>query len=215
MAFLGLPPPDLIDSIRFVPPRRSILGGRSTVGHVALNHVIGVRIPASQPDSNRVWCCVDRLNSPYPCLGKDKHQAAQAQSASADAQLAFALKHRHGRLCERCAEKGAEPQRSELRIVPAARTTAPWAELAVCAHGPNTVEAWTHRPTVGMPDRCILRESMRPVRAPVSALEATARLLRSDQPARRQDRLFWAPLAAPDRSASCSIMSVFRLDCRC
>ena len=110
-------------------------------------------------------------------------------------------------------EKGAEPQRSELRIVPAARTTAPWAELAVCAHGPNTVEAWTHRPTVGMPDRCILRESMRPVRAPVSALEATARLLRSDQPARRQDRLFWAPLAAPDRFASCSIMSVFRLDC--
>ena len=26
------------------------LGGRSTVGHVALDHVIGVRIPASQPD---------------------------------------------------------------------------------------------------------------------------------------------------------------------
>jgi hypothetical protein len=26
-----------------------ILGGRSTVGHVALDHVIGVRIPASQP----------------------------------------------------------------------------------------------------------------------------------------------------------------------
>ena len=26
-----------------------LLGGRSTVGHVALDHVIGVRIPASQP----------------------------------------------------------------------------------------------------------------------------------------------------------------------
>src|SRR6188474_1694605 len=31
------------------PPDRPILGGRSTVGHVALDHVIGVRIPASQP----------------------------------------------------------------------------------------------------------------------------------------------------------------------
>ena len=29
--------------------RSSLLGGRSTVGHVALDHVIGVRIPASQP----------------------------------------------------------------------------------------------------------------------------------------------------------------------
>ena len=29
-------------------PQR-LLGGRSTVGHVALDHVIGVRIPASQP----------------------------------------------------------------------------------------------------------------------------------------------------------------------
>ena len=29
--------------------RASLLGGRSTVGHVALDHVIGVRIPASQP----------------------------------------------------------------------------------------------------------------------------------------------------------------------
>ena len=31
--------------------RGLILGGRSTVGHVALDHVIGVRIPASQPTS--------------------------------------------------------------------------------------------------------------------------------------------------------------------
>src|SRR5690348_5799601 len=31
--------------------RGQILGGRSTVGHVALDHVIGVRIPASQPPS--------------------------------------------------------------------------------------------------------------------------------------------------------------------
>ena len=31
--------------------RGLILGGRSTVGHVALDHVIGVRIPASQPPS--------------------------------------------------------------------------------------------------------------------------------------------------------------------
>jgi hypothetical protein len=30
---------------------RNALGGRSTVGHVALDHVIGVRIPASQPTS--------------------------------------------------------------------------------------------------------------------------------------------------------------------
>ena len=29
--------------------RGLLLGGRSTVGHVALDHVIGVRIPASQP----------------------------------------------------------------------------------------------------------------------------------------------------------------------
>lgn len=29
--------------------RPAVLGGRSTVGHVALDHVIGVRIPASQP----------------------------------------------------------------------------------------------------------------------------------------------------------------------
>jgi hypothetical protein len=38
---------------RLVPPRLSMLGGRSTVGPVALNHVIGVRIPASQPDFAR------------------------------------------------------------------------------------------------------------------------------------------------------------------
>ena len=31
------------------PDRGTLLGGRSTVGHVALDHVIGVRIPASQP----------------------------------------------------------------------------------------------------------------------------------------------------------------------
>jgi len=31
--------------------RGLLLGGRSTVGHVALDHVIGVRIPASQPTS--------------------------------------------------------------------------------------------------------------------------------------------------------------------
>src|SRR5262245_20187030 len=31
-----------------------MLGGRSTVGHVALDHVIGVRIPASQPDFARL-----------------------------------------------------------------------------------------------------------------------------------------------------------------
>ena len=38
-----------------VPARkvRPLLGGRSTVGHVALDHVIGVRIPASQPDFAR------------------------------------------------------------------------------------------------------------------------------------------------------------------
>ena len=36
------------------PPDRPILGGRSTVGHVALDHVIGVRIPASQPISTFV-----------------------------------------------------------------------------------------------------------------------------------------------------------------
>src|SRR5437867_5241308 len=30
---------------------RLVLGGRPTVGHVALDHVIGVRIPASQPHS--------------------------------------------------------------------------------------------------------------------------------------------------------------------
>ena len=41
---------DRIDG--FVPPRFSMLGGRSTVGPVALNHVIGVRIPASQPDKS-------------------------------------------------------------------------------------------------------------------------------------------------------------------
>ncbi len=29
-----------------------MLGGRSTVGHVALDHVIGVQIPASQPSPN-------------------------------------------------------------------------------------------------------------------------------------------------------------------
>ena len=37
-----------------------LLGGRSTVGHVALDHVIGVRIPASQPAkpepvSTKIW----------------------------------------------------------------------------------------------------------------------------------------------------------------
>lgn len=40
----------------FLPRASAALGGRSTVGHVALDHVIGVRIPASQPrkpnDSN-------------------------------------------------------------------------------------------------------------------------------------------------------------------
>ena len=35
----------------FASGRPSLLGGRSTVGHVALDHVIGVRIPASQPAS--------------------------------------------------------------------------------------------------------------------------------------------------------------------
>ena len=36
------------ESGRHRTPTRT-LGGRSTVGHVALDHVIGVRIPASQP----------------------------------------------------------------------------------------------------------------------------------------------------------------------
>ena len=35
----------------FGPLRKSRLGGRPTVGHVALDHVIGVRIPASQPSA--------------------------------------------------------------------------------------------------------------------------------------------------------------------
>jgi hypothetical protein len=42
-------------------PRRSsrlILGGRSTVGHGALDAVIGVRIPASQPLRSREFSCV-------------------------------------------------------------------------------------------------------------------------------------------------------------
>ena len=37
---------------------RPVLGGRPTVGHVALDHGIGVRIPASQPlHSLRSFCC--------------------------------------------------------------------------------------------------------------------------------------------------------------
>ena len=37
--------------VGFSRSRLPLLGGRSTVGHVALDHVIGVRIPASQPSS--------------------------------------------------------------------------------------------------------------------------------------------------------------------
>ena len=40
------------------------LGGRSTVGHVALDHVIGVRIPASQPDFARLRRASSRQASP-------------------------------------------------------------------------------------------------------------------------------------------------------
>ena len=48
------------------PPTRSsvlLLGGRSTVGHMALDHGIGVRIPASQP-IHPAWRCLPALLRP-------------------------------------------------------------------------------------------------------------------------------------------------------
>jgi hypothetical protein len=77
------------------PP--SVLGGRSTVGHGALDAVIGVRIPASQPAFARLRRATARL-TPYLCEPREgcRAEAAQPrrraarQARRADSSIAFA-----------------------------------------------------------------------------------------------------------------------------
>jgi hypothetical protein len=87
-----------------------LLGGRSTVGHVALDHVIGVRIPASQP----YFVQVGRLAADVP----------EASAQTGEGRLADPAQRAEGDLINPYASRN----HAKLRLgTEPSRRTPPWA----------------------------------------------------------------------------------------
>jgi hypothetical protein len=124
--------------------RRIVLGGRSTVGHVALDHGIGVRIPASQPDfarASRELRLGRRASAPtYRSELPDTGEVCPAEAAPKRASLPEALRRRTHSCALTNEAAQISPNSAELRRTeasPSFRRNAAALECRTCyrAHG--------------------------------------------------------------------------------